>query len=64
MHRATRDGEEIFKIWGTGKPKREFMHVDDLANAIDYIIENKIEEPLINIGSSEEITIKELIYTA
>ena len=60
MHRATRDGEEIFKIWGTGKPKREFMHVDDLANAIDYIIENKIEEPLINIGSSEEITIKEL----
>ena len=60
MHRATRDGEEIFKIWGTGKPKREFMHVDDLANAIDYIIENKIEEPLINVGSSEEITIKEL----
>ena len=60
MHRATRDGEEIFKIWGTGKPKREFMHVDDLANAIDYIIENKIEEPLINIGSSEEVTIKEL----
>ncbi len=60
MHRATRNGEEIFKIWGTGKPKREFMHVDDLANAIDYIIENKIEEPLINIGSSEEITIKEL----
>ena len=57
---ATRDGEEIFKIWGTGKPKREFMHVDDLANAIDYIIENKIEEPLINIGSSEEIAIKEL----
>jgi len=60
MHRATRDGEEIFKIWGTGKPKREFMHVDDLANAIDYIIENKVEEPLINIGSSEEVTIKEL----
>ena len=60
MHRATRDGEQIFKIWGTGNPKREFMHVDDLANAIDYIIENKIEEPLINIGSSEEVTIKEL----
>lgn len=60
MHRATRDGEEIFNIWGTGKPKREFMHVDDLANAIDYIIENKVEEPLINIGSSEEVTIKEL----
>ena len=60
MHRATRDGEQIFKIWGTGNPKREFMHVDDLANAIDYIIENKVEEPLINIGSSEEVTIKEL----
>lgn len=60
MHRATRNGEEIFKIWGTGKPKREFMHVDDLANAIDFIIENKVEEPLINIGSSQEVTIKEL----
>jgi len=60
MHRATRDGDEIFKIWGTGKPKREFMHVDDLASAIDYIIENKVEEPLINIGSGEEVTIKEL----
>lgn len=60
MHRATRNGEEIFKIWGTGKPRREFMHVDDLANAIDFIIENKVEEPLINVGSSKEVTIKEL----
>jgi len=60
MHKATIDGEEVFKIWGTGEPKREFMHVDDLASAIDYIIENKVVEPLINIGSNEEVTIKEL----
>lgn len=60
MHKATIDNEEVFKIWGTGEPKREFMHVDDLASAIDYIIENKVVEPLINIGSNEEITIKEL----
>lgn len=60
MHKATIDKEEVFKIWGTGEPKREFMHVDDLASAIDYIIENKVVEPLINIGSNEEITIKEL----
>jgi GDP-L-fucose synthase len=60
MHKATIDGEEVFKIWGTGEPKREFMHVDDLASAIDYIIENKVLEPLINIGSNEEVTIKEL----
>ncbi len=60
MHRAKVNNEKIFEIWGSGKPKREFMHVDDLANAIDYVIKNKIEEPLINIGSSEEVTIGEL----
>ena len=60
MHRAKEKNEKTFEIWGSGKPKREFMHVDDLANAIDYVIKNKIEEPLINIGSSEEVTISEL----
>ena len=60
MHKAKEKNEKTFEIWGSGKPKREFMHVDDLANAIDYVIKNKIEEPLINIGSSEEVTISEL----
>ena len=60
MHRAKEKNEKTFEVWGSGKPKREFMHVDDLANAIDYVIKNKIEEPLINIGSSEEVTISEL----
>ena len=60
MHRAKEKNEKTFEIWGSGKPKREFMHVDDLANAIHYVIKNKIEEPLINIGSSEEVTISEL----
>ena len=60
MHKAKEKNEKTFEIWGSGKPKREFMHVDDLANAIDYVIKNKIEESLINIGSSEEVTISEL----
>ena len=47
-------------IWGSGKPKREFLHVDDLADAIYFFINNKADEYLYNIGSGEEVTIKEL----
>jgi len=47
-------------LWGTGTPKREFLHVDDLANAVVFALENKMEESLYNVGSGEEISIKEL----
>jgi GDP-L-fucose synthase len=49
-----------FQIWGSGKPLREFLYVDDLAKAIEFIIENDIDENLINIGSGEEISILDL----
>ena len=61
MHKIKIKGDEKFEVWGTGKPLREFLYVDDLANAISFIIENNIEDELINIGSNQEISIKELV---
>ena len=60
MYNAHEHSEDSFSIWGTGKPLREFLYVDDLALSIKFIIENEIVESLINIGSGEEITILSL----
>ena len=60
MHKAKEQKAEEFKIWGTGKPLREFLYVDDLSKAIEYLIFNKPEESLLNIGSGIEITIYDL----
>ena len=60
MHKAKEQKAEEFKIWGTGKPLREFLYVDDLSRAIEYLIFNKPKESLLNIGSGVEITIYEL----
>lgn len=49
-----------FSIWGSGTPLREFLYVDDLASAIEFIILNNVTDPLINIGSGEEISILNL----
>lgn len=57
---AKKNNEESIVIWGTGKPKREFMHVDDLANASIFLMKNYNEPNLINIGWGEDISIKEL----
>lgn len=50
---------EVF-LWGTGNPKREFLHVDDLARAVLFSLTNKLDSGIYNIGSGSEITIKEL----
>lgn len=60
MHDAKTDNEKTFSIWGTGKPLREFLYVDDLSRAIIYILKENINEELINIGSGEEISIHNL----
>jgi GDP-L-fucose synthase len=60
MHDAKNAHSGTFAIWGSGKPLREFLHVDDLALSIRFIIENKIDDNLINIGSGEEVSIFEL----
>tara|TARA_B100000029_G_C17450923_1_gene914974 strand:+ start:66 stop:983 length:918 start_codon:yes stop_codon:yes gene_type:complete len=60
MHKAKIEKMDDFEVWGSGKPLREFLYVDDLANAINFIIDNDIEEKILNIGSGYEISIKEL----
>ncbi len=63
MHLAKESGEKEFKIWGTGKPLREFLYVDDLSSAIEFLIDKKLNKNIINVGSSEEITINNLAQT-
>ena len=60
MHKSKLNRDKEFAIWGTGKPLREFLFVDDLAHAIKFIVENEIETDLINVGSNEEVSILEL----
>ena len=59
FHEAKTQNREVI-IWGSGTPKREFLYVDDLAEAIFYFILNPSKESLYNIGSDRELTIKEL----
>ena len=57
---AIHSGSEAVEIWGTGRPRREFLHVDDLADAVVFLIKNWSEEEPINIGCGEDVTIAEL----
>ena len=50
----------VVKLWGDGSPKREFLHVDDLAEALNIIMDRYDDEEIINVGTGEDITIKEL----
>ena len=60
MHKEKINNSSTFKIWGTGKPLREFMYVDDLALAIEFLLDKDIEKDLINVGTGSEIQIAEL----
>ncbi len=60
FHNAKIHNKKIVEVWGTGKVKREFLYVDDLAEAIEFLLNKKINYNLINIGSGEEVTIKKL----
>lgn len=60
FHKAKVFKKNEVEIWGTGTPKREFLYVDDLAEAILFILDKNIKVDLINVGSGEEITIKKL----
>ena len=57
---ANENDHSPVELWGTGTPKREFIHVDDLANAVVFTLENKLKESLYNVGSEIEISIKKL----
>lgn len=60
FHEAKLDGLETVTIWGTGNPKREFLFADDLAGACYFLMQHYNEPHLINIGTGEDLTIKEL----
>jgi GDP-L-fucose synthase len=63
FHEATLRGDETMSVWGTGTPRREFLHVDDLADAVVYLLNTYDEEPIVNIGWGEDVTIRELAET-
>lgn len=62
FHEAKENNHSDVVLLGTGTPKREFLHVDDLASAIVFAVENKMEESLYNVGSGSEISIKDLAH--
>ncbi len=63
FHEAKKNQEPHVMMWGTGTPKREFLHVDDLADACFYLMQTYNEPGLVNIGTGEDIAIKDLALT-
>jgi GDP-L-fucose synthase len=63
FHDAKVTGASTVTVWGTGEPLREFLYVDDLADALLFLMENYDQPEFINVGTGEEISIKELALT-
>ena len=63
LHDAVKEGCETVAVWGTGKPRREFMHVDDAADAAVFLLRHWSAEEPINVGTGEDIAIAELAET-
>tara|TARA_R110002012_G_scaffold248636_3_gene424993 strand:+ start:3920 stop:4810 length:891 start_codon:yes stop_codon:yes gene_type:complete len=62
-HEAKLRGDRELVVWGSGKPMREFLYVDDMAEACVFLMENGISDGLFNIGTGEDVTIRELAET-
>jgi len=60
FHEAKLRGDAAVTVWGTGTPRREFLHVDDLADAIVHLLATYDQEPIVNVGWGEDVTIAEL----
>jgi GDP-L-fucose synthase len=60
FHEAKEAGNPEVEVWGTGTPRREFLHVDDLADACYWLLENYNEPGLVNIGTGTDLSIREL----
>ena len=60
FHEAKVEGKPHVVVWGTGKPRREFLHVDDLADAALFLMQNYDGEEIINVGVGEDVSIREL----
>ena len=60
FHEAKLENKPFVEVWGTGSPRREFLHVDDLADACLFLMENYNEPGFVNVGTGVDVTIKEL----
>jgi GDP-L-fucose synthase len=60
FHEAKQRGDETLAVWGSGTPRREFLHVDDLADAALYLLKHYDDEGIVNVGWGEDVTIREL----
>ncbi len=60
FHEARERGDPTLSVWGTGTPRREFLHVDDLADAAVYLLRHYDDEPIVNVGWGQDVTIREL----
>ena len=60
FHEAKLRGDGSLTVWGTGTPRREFLHVDDLADAVIYLLKTYDDEAIVNIGWGQDVTIREL----
>ena len=60
FHDAKLNGNSPVNLWGSGSPKREFLHVEDLADAVKFSLQNKLGDNLYNVGTGKDLTIKEL----
>ena len=56
-------GDKELVVWGSGKPMREFLYVDDMADACVFLMEQSISDGIFNVGSGEDVTIHELAVT-
>jgi GDP-L-fucose synthase len=63
VHEAKKDGAQEVSVWGSGTPRREFLHVDDLADACFFLLENYDSPEIMNIGCGEDFSIRELAET-
>jgi GDP-L-fucose synthase len=62
-HEAKRAGASTMRVWGTGTPLREFLHVDDMAAAVRFCLETDVPYSMVNVGTGEEISIADLTRT-
>nr|WP_317043490.1 GDP-L-fucose synthase [Flavobacterium defluvii] len=63
FHEAKENNNAVVTLWGTGKPMREFLFVDDMAEAVVFALENELPDHLYNVGTGKDLTIKELAST-
>ena len=63
VHEAKQAGAKCIAVWGSGNPRREFLHTDDLADACVFLLEHYDQPDLINVGCGEDVTIRELAET-